>query len=176
MVRGLRRSVAAWAVCQASAMSATVVVCALLVVVGLFGIVVPVLPGTVLVALGIVIWATEDGSTGAWVTLAVAIACLVAGAVVKYVVPGRRLRRTVPTRTLVVGGLSAVVGFFVIPVVGALVGFPAGVYLAERARVGPESAWPSTVAALKAVGVGILIELVAAVIAAAVWVAGVALT
>jgi uncharacterized protein YqgC (DUF456 family) len=157
-------------------MSGTVVVCGLLVVVGLFGVVVPILPGTVLVALGIGIWAVEDGSAGAWVTLVVALGCLVVGAVVKYAVPGRRLKAAVPTRTLVVGGLGAVVGFFVIPVVGVLVGFPVGVYLAERVRVGAQGAWPSTVVALKAVGVSIVIELAAAVVATAVWVTGVALT
>ena len=157
-------------------MSGTVVVCGLLVVVGLFGIVVPVLPGTVLVALGIGVWAYDVGSAGAWVTFAIALAVLVAGAVVKYAVPGRRLKAAVPLRTLVVGGLCAVVGFFVIPVVGVLVGFPIGVYVAERVRVGAEGAWPSTKAALKAVGVSILIELAAAVVATAVWVSGVALT
>ncbi len=157
-------------------MSGTVLVCGLLVVVGLFGIVVPVLPGTVLVGLGFVIWATEVGSTGAWVTLALALLCLLVGAVVKYAVPGRRLKATVPTRTLLVGGVLAVVGFFVIPVVGVLVGFPVGVYLAERVRVGPDGARASTRAALKAVGAGILIELVAAVAATGVWIAGVALT
>ncbi len=157
-------------------MSGTVLLCGLLVVVGLFGIVVPVLPGTILVALGIVIWASEDGSAGAWVTFALAAALLVVGAVVKYAVPGRRLKAAVPTRTLVVGGLGAVVGFFVIPVVGVLVGFPVGIYLAERVRVGAEGAWPSTRAALKAVGASILIELAAAVLATGVWVAGVSLT
>jgi uncharacterized protein YqgC (DUF456 family) len=157
-------------------MSGTVVVCGLLVVVGLFGIVVPVLPGTVLVALGIGIWASENGSTAAWLTFAVAAACLVAGGIVKYVVPGRRLKATVPTRTLVVGGLGAVVGFFVIPVVGVLIGFPVGIYLAERVRVGADGAWPSTRSALTAVGVSILIELAAAVVATCVWVAGVALS
>jgi uncharacterized protein YqgC (DUF456 family) len=157
-------------------MSGTVVVCGLLVVVGLFGIVVPVLPGTLLVALGIGLWAYDIGSAGAWVTFAVALLLLVVGAVVKYAVPGRRLKATVPTRTLVVGGLCAVVGFFVIPVVGALVGFPIGIYLAERIRVGAAGAWPSTKAALRAVGVSILIELAAAVAATVVWVTGVALT
>jgi uncharacterized protein YqgC (DUF456 family) len=157
-------------------MSGTVVVCGLLVVVGLFGIVVPVLPGTLLVALGIGLWAYDIGSAGAWVTFAVALLLLVVGAVVKYAVPGRRLKATVPTRTLVVGGLCAVVGFFVIPVVGALVGFPIGIYLAERIRVGAAGAWPSTKAALRAVGVRILIELAAAVAATVVWVTGVALT
>src|SRR5215467_193540 len=101
-------------------MTGTVIVCGLLVVVGLFGIVVPILPGTVLVALGIFIWASEKGTAESWSTFAAAAACLVVGAVVKYVVPGRRLKATVPTRTLVVGGLGAVIGFFVIPVVGAL--------------------------------------------------------
>ena len=53
-------------------MSGTVLVCGLLVVVGLFGIVVPVLPGTLLVALGIGIWAGADGSAAAWVVFALA--------------------------------------------------------------------------------------------------------
>jgi uncharacterized protein YqgC (DUF456 family) len=155
-------------------MTGTVIVCGVLVVVGLFGIVVPVLPGTVLVALGIGVWASERGTAEAWTTFAVAAVCLVLGAVVKYVVPGRRLKAAVPTSTLVVGGVGAVVGFFVIPVVGALVGFPIGVYVAERARVGGAGAWPSTRAALRALAHSLLIELVAALAATAVWVTGVA--
>jgi uncharacterized protein YqgC (DUF456 family) len=151
-------------------------VCGLLVVAGLFGIVVPVLPGTVLVLLGILVWASVDGSAGAWTVFAVATACLVVGAVVKYAVPGRRLRAAVPTGTLVAGGAGAVAGFFVIPVVGALVGFAVGVYLAERARVGAAAAWPSTREALRAVGVSILIELAAALVATGVWIAGALLT
>jgi uncharacterized protein len=153
-------------------MSGTVVVCGLLIVVGLFGIVVPVLPGTILVALGIGIWAGEDGSGAAWVVFALAAGCLLAGAVVKYAVPGRRLKAAVPTSTLLAGGLGAVVGFFVIPVVGVLVGFPVGVYAAEWLRVGAAGAWPSTRAALQAVAVSILIELAAATVAAGVWVVG----
>jgi uncharacterized protein YqgC (DUF456 family) len=157
-------------------MTGTVIVCGLLVVIGLFGIVVPLIPGTVLVLLGILVWAAEEGSTSSWVVFGIATACLAVGTVVKYAVPGRRLKATVPTSTLVWGGVGAVVGFFVIPVVGALVGFPVGIYLAERVRVGAAGAWPSTRAALRAVGVSILIELLAALVATAVWVAGVVTT
>jgi uncharacterized protein YqgC (DUF456 family) len=154
-------------------MSGVVLLCGLLVVVGLVGIVVPVLPGTVLVALGILIWAVAEGSATGWIALGVAAALLVAGTVLKYAVPGRRLRAAVPTRTLLVGAACGVVGFFVIPVVGMLIGFPIGVYAAERVRVGAEAAWPSTRTALRAVGLSILIELVSALAATAVWVAAV---
>jgi uncharacterized protein YqgC (DUF456 family) len=157
-------------------MTGTVIVCGLLVVIGLFGIVVPVIPGTLLVLLGILIWASEESSTSSWVVFGVATACLAVGMVVKYAVPGRRLKATVPASTLVCGGVGAVVGFFVIPLVGALVGFPVGIYLAERARVGAAGAWPSTRTALRAVGLSILIELVAALVATAVWVTGLVAT
>jgi hypothetical protein len=70
----------------------------------------------------------------------------------------------------------AAVGFFVIPVIGLLVGFPVGVYLAERRRVGADAAWPSTRAALRAMGASILIELLAGLLATATWVTGVVLT
>ena len=154
-------------------MTGTVIVCGLLVVVGLFGIVVPVLPGTVLVLLGFLVWASEKGTAESWTVFALAAAVIVVGTVVKYAVPGRRLKAAVPTSTLVVGGLVAIVGFFVIPVVGMLVGFPIGVYAAERVRVGAAGAWPSTRAALRALAHSILIELVAALLATAVWIAGV---
>ena len=80
----------------------------------------------------------------------------------KYVVPGRRLKdNDIPSSTLLLGGLLGIVGFFVIPVIGLLIGFVLGVYLAELRRVGSDAAWPATKHALKAVGLSILIELVA---------------
>jgi hypothetical protein len=50
-----------------------------------------------------------------------------------------------------------------------------GIYLAERVRVGAGGAWPSTKAALHAIGFSILIELAAALAATAVWLGGLAL-
>jgi uncharacterized protein YqgC (DUF456 family) len=147
---------------------------AVLVLVGLFGILVPVLPGTVLVGAGILVWAIAEGTSEAWATFAVAALCLAVGLVVKYAVPGRRLKASVPTSTLLVGGVAAIIGFFVIPVVGALVAFPVGIYLAERVRVGHALAWPSTKAALVALAHSMLIELLAALAATAVWLTGLA--
>lgn len=165
------------AVWKGDAVSLTEVVVGLAILVGLVGIVVPVLPGSLLVLGAILVWATEVGGGRAWVVLAVATTFLVVGSVAKYTLPGRRLRTAgVPRSTLWWGAALGVVGFFVVPVVGMFAGFVAGVYVAERRRVGGDAAWPATVHALKAVGVSILIELAAALLATATWVVGVAAT
>ena len=157
-------------------MTLTDVAVGIAILVGLAGIVVPILPGTLLILVAIVVWAAEVGGSTAWSVAALAVTLLAVGQVVKYVLPGRRLKATVPNSTLLVGLVGSLVGFFVIPVVGALVGFPLGVYVAERLRLGAEGAWPSTKSALKAMGVSILIEFVAAVLATGAWLAGVGLT
>jgi uncharacterized protein YqgC (DUF456 family) len=157
--------------------SATEALVALVIAVGLVGIVVPVLPGTVLVAGALLVWSWSVGGTTAWVVFAVAAALLVVGGVVKYVVPGRRLQVAgIPASTQWLGVLLGVVGFFVVPVVGLVLGFVLGIYLAELRRVGSAQAWPSTVHSLRAVGLSILIELAAALAATVVWLAGVAAT
>ena len=51
-----------------------------------------------------------------------------------------------------------------------------GVYLMEWRRLGHGSAWPATVHALKAVGLGIVIELAFGILAAVTWMIGVVLT
>ncbi|HEY0888068.1 MAG TPA: DUF456 domain-containing protein [Nocardioides sp.] len=158
-------------------MSPTEILVALAIAVGLVGVLVPVLPGTLLIGAAVLVWAAATGGTTAWLVFSVAAVLLAAGAVVKLLVPGRRLKGAgVPTSTLLAGAALGVLGFFVVPVVGLLLGFVLGVFLAEWHRVGRSSAWPSTVHALKAVGLSIVIELAAGVLAAATWVAGVVLT
>jgi hypothetical protein len=153
------------------------VLAAVLVVVGLVGVVLPVLPGPLLVLAGIAVWAVPRGDTVGWVVLGVAAGLTLLGAVAKYLLPGRRLRAAgVPWWTLSVGAVLGIIGFFVIPVVGLLLGFVLGVFLAELGRLGSaERAWPSTKHALRAAGWSILIELGAALLATAVWIVGLVL-
>lgn len=151
----------------------TNVLVGLAIVIGLVGIVVPVLPGSLLVVGAICAWAVVTGTPTAWVVFGVATALVAAGQVVKFLVPGRRLQTAgVPSSTLWLGALLGVVGFFVVPVVGLVLGFVLGIYLAELRRLGQERAWPATVSALKAVGLSILIELAAALLATGAWVVG----
>lgn len=154
-------------------MALTDLLVGLAVLVGLVGIVVPVLPGSILVLGAVLAWAAVSGTTTGWLVFAVATTFLVVGGIVKYAVPGRGLKTAgVPNRTLLLGGLLGIVGFFVVPVVGLFLGFVLGIYLAELSRVGTGLAWPSTRAALKAVGLSMLIELAAGLLAAATWLVG----
>ena len=158
-------------------MSGLEVLVALAIAVGMVGILVPILPGSVLVLAAILVWAWELGGATAWVVFGVAAVVLVAGGIVKFLVPNRRLKEVgIPASTQWIGAALGVVGFFVVPVVGLFIGFVLGVYLAEHRRLGAQAAWPSTKHALKAVGLSILIELAAGVVATVVWVAGVLLT
>jgi uncharacterized protein len=160
-----------------AAVSPTEVLVALAILVGLVGVIVPILPGLVLVLAAILFWAIGEGSATGWSVFTVAAVLIVAGSVVKYAVPNRRLKTTgIPSSTTWFGVALGVVGFFVIPVIGLFIGFVLGVYVAEYRRVGRAAAWPSTKEALRAVGISILIELAAGVLAALVWVAGVVAT
>jgi uncharacterized protein len=150
----------------------------LIIVVGLAGVVVPFLPGLPLVWGGVLLWALARHDGAAWATLAVASVLLVAGTAAKYALPGRRLREAgVPVSSMLLGGVLGVVGFFVVPVIGAVLGFVLGVYLAERMRLGGGgAAWPSTRSTLAAVGWSMAIELLAGLLIAATWFAALIVT
>ena len=73
--------------------------------------------------------------------------------------------------------MLGIVGFFVVPVLGLVLGFVLGVYLAELAkRRDQRLAWASTVHAIKGVALSVGVELAGALLATVVWVAGVLLT
>ena len=158
-------------------MTPATVLAAVLIVAGLVGVVVPALPGLLLVWAGVGVWAIEKTRPAGWVVLAVATVLVLAGTVAKYLVPGRRMRESgVPWSTLALGAALGVVGFFVVPVLGLPIGFVAGVYLGELHRVGGPEAWPSTRRALAAVGVSILIEFGTGLLVAGTWLVGLAVT
>lgn len=151
---------------------------AVAIAVGLAGIFVPMLPGSLLVWAAIALWAYVESNTTAWVVFGVATALLGAGILVKYLWPARRMRAAdISGRTMLAGGVLGVLGFFVIPVAGLIVGFVLGVFLAELAqRRDRQRAWASTVHAVKGVALSVGVELGAALLAAATWVVGVVLT
>ncbi|GGK52194.1 DUF456 domain-containing protein [Nocardia camponoti] len=150
------------------------VIVGLVILVGIVGVIVPILPGVILIFGAIAVWAFMTGGAGAWTVLAIATGALAVSGVVKYTWPGRRMREAgVSNRSLLVGAVLGIAGFFVIPIVGLFIGFVLGVYLAELYRLKThELAWPATVHALKGVGLSMLVELFGALIASGVWLTG----
>lgn len=155
-----------------------IVLVALAIAVGLAGIVIPILPGGLLVVGAITVWAIVQGGTVAWVTLGVAWVMFLTAAVIKYLWPVRRMRAAeVSTWSLVAGGVLGVIGFFVVPVLGLLLGFILGVYLAELSkRRDQRRAWASTVHAVKGVALSVGVEMTGALLATVAWVVGVLLS
>ena len=152
---------------------------ALVMLVGIVGVVVPVLPGLVLVWAAGLVWVWLDGGGPGRIVVGVLLTLLlVVGTVVKYALPARSASGAgAPRTTLLLGVAGAVVGLFVIPVVGVVVGGVGAVFVAELIRLqDAQTAWRSTWAVLRAVGIGILVELTAAVLMLGTWTVGVLLT
>ena len=151
---------------------------ALAIAVGLVGIVVPLLPGMLLVYAAILVWAAVEHTVASWITLAIVTVVVGATTAIKYLWPVRRMRAAdVPTLSLVVGGVLGVIGFFVIPVLGLVIGFVGGVLLAEISRLHDfRRAWTSTVHAIKGVALSMGVELAGALAAAVIWLLAVLVT
>jgi uncharacterized protein YqgC (DUF456 family) len=149
------------------------VIAGVVIALGVLGVVIPMIPGLLLSWLGVLLWALlGSGSTALrWGTLAVATVVALIGAVIKYLLPGKRLKSLgIPNSALLAGAALGLIGFFVIPVVGLILGFVLGVYLVEHVRLGPQQAWPSTKQALGAAGMAMLIEFTTSLGIAVIWV------
>lgn len=153
-------------------------IAAFIIVVGILGIAVPVLPGLLICVVGVLVWAGSVGTTGSWVVFAVCVALAIAGWVIQFLVPGKRLKSDgVGTGTLLIALVVGIVGFFVIPVVGAPIGFVVGILAVEFLRSRDlRLAWARTWSALKAVLMSWGIELTAGIMILITWIVGVVAT
>lgn len=152
------------------------VVIGLAMVIGLIGTILPVLPGLLLIMGALIAWALVEGTTVAWIVTVVGALLAGAGTVYKYLVPKRRLEASgIPPKTVILATVVAVVGFFVLPVIGAPIGFIATVYLFEKARLAPDRAWPATKQALGAIVTSTGIELGIGAVIAMLWLGAVIL-
>ena len=112
----------------------------LLALAGLAGAVLPVLPGTVLSLLGLVLFALgNDGQVISWSMLATMGALAGVLMILDYIVPAAGAKRFGATRAGIWGSIIGMIaGFFVLPgwgiILGALVGAVAGELLAGQSR------------------------------------------
>lgn len=143
------------------------VLAVLLMITGLIGTVYPVLPGSLLNLVTAVAWAWIVGTGVSWTFGLIAAGLSVAGMSASAVLTGRRLQKERVTRGPILSGVvGAIIGFFVIPVAGLFIGFAVGLFGGEWARrKDARAALRSSVNALTAMGVGMLVELTCAMLA-----------
>lgn len=143
----------------------------LAVAAGVLFTVMPILPGSVIALIGLLVWAIAENNSTGWTVFAVCALLLGAGASMQYVLAGRSLKKNrIPGTSVVVGAAVGLVLMFFIPVVGLPLGFVAGLFAMELARQKDFSkATSSSVEALKATGLGILAEFGLASLAATIF-------
>ncbi len=146
------------------------VVVGLLMAIGVLGTLVPILPGLALVWVAAILYGAVEGFGAiGWTAFAIITALVGLGLWL-----GIRL----PQRSAADAGLSwggqlvavglAVVGFFVVPVVGAAVGFVVGVFLSVSIRT-RSAAWAATGRTIGAMVRAALAQFLAAGAATATW-------
>jgi len=145
-------------------MSPVEILILVLMLIGVVGIVIPVLPGLVIVLAGSLAWALKEQTTLAWVVFGLSALVYLLGVALQWAIPGQRMKRAgVRTSTLVIGVFCALVLGVLIPVVGLFIGFPLGIFLISLVRTRDRrEAVRATKHALRAVGLNILIELATA--------------
>ncbi|AZQ38330.1 DUF456 domain-containing protein [Streptomyces cyaneochromogenes] len=147
----------------------------LVLLLGLCGVLVPGVPGSWLVWAAVMWWALQDPQPVAWWVLVGATVALFLSQVARWALPPRRLRESGATpRMAVYAGVGSFLGFCLIPVLGSIPGFMAGIYVEERRRLGRHGeARAALRTAMRSGGSSVLAELFTCQLIAAAWVGAV---
>jgi uncharacterized protein YqgC (DUF456 family) len=151
------------------------VVAGILLAVAAFGTIVPILPGSPVAIVTLIAWGWVLGSAASWTAALVGVLFAALGFSAGALLTSRKMRqKRIPTRSIVAGVLCGIVGMFVIPVAGLFLGFALGLFFAEWVRHADlQTAFGSSVEALKAAGLGMLAEFSMVALASSVWMIGV---
>lgn len=150
------------------------VIAGLLLVVSALGTIFPVLPGSLLTIGTLLAWGWLLGSAASWWAAGLGMAIAVLGWSASAVLTGRKLKEhQVPKGSMLFAVIGAIAGAFIIPVVGLFVGFAVGLFIGESVRRREVAgAFSSSWAALKAMGLGIVVEFGCVLLASSIWVIG----
>ncbi|MGW3298136.1 DUF456 domain-containing protein [Streptomyces rubiginosohelvolus] len=143
----------------------------LVMLLGLVGVLLPGVPGQAIVWAAVLWWALTDMTPAAWGVLIGATGLMLLNQALKPLLPPRRPGESgAPRRTLMIGGVAGIVGFFVVPVVGGVLGYVGAIFGAERLRLGGRgAAWTSVRSVMRATGYAVLVKLFCCLLVAGAW-------
>ncbi len=147
---------------------------AIAIAVAMVGAVIPAFPGLIVAWAAMLIFGLIVGFDSTGIVIMSVVSLLVVGSYILTLrIPQRQVEKRGASRlSTVLGGVGAIVGFFVIPVVGFIVGGVVGVFGAEFYRTRERAqAWDSTkgvligfgLSALTQLGIGVIIAFLFAV-------------
>ncbi len=145
----------------------------LVMLVGLAGTIVPVLPGPTLILLAAAGYGllTGFGENSGQLLATMALLAVASGATRLWLAKSGASRGGASRQSMLLGLALAVMGFFVLPVIGALIGGVLGIYLAEYSRTQDRAkAWQATRGVLLGFGASYLLEVVAALVMVGMWI------
>jgi uncharacterized protein YqgC (DUF456 family) len=151
------------------------IVAGIFLAIAVVGTVTPVLPGSPVALVTLIAWGWVLGSAASWTAAGIGALLSLVGFSASALLTGRKLKKQhIPRGSILVAVLASIVGMFVIPVVGLFVGFAGGLFVSEYVRRGEsQSALRSSGEALKAMGLGMLVEFGMVALASSVWMIGV---
>lgn len=148
------------------------VVVAVLMAVGIAGVVLPGVPGLGLMWVGALGFGLVGGfALGGWSAFAIITVLTLVGTGLGLWLPKRATESAgVPRQTIWWGVAGAIIGFFVIPVLGVIIGGTAGVFLAElNRRRDAAKAWEAAWRTLTGFGLGAVAQVIVGVVIAGTW-------
>lgn len=152
--------------------TAATVLIGLVMVGGLAGTVIPLLPGLLLIWAAALLYGLLVGFGGAGLTVMIVLTAIVGVSAIKSIVVPQRMAdgHGVSRWSQLAALAGAIVGLVLIPVVGIVVGALVGLVLAEYAnhRNGPDT-WRATVAVAKGFGLSALIDVGLGMVMIGVW-------
>ena len=142
------------------------------VAVGIVGTLMPVLPGTAIVWVSTIAYAFAVGWTiPAIIAVSLSTVMFLMSTYLSVKIPADVTRGRDGRSALLAGFVGGVVGFFVIPLFGAPLGWMAGVFLVKYANTNAvKEATESTWAVAKAFGKAALIQMVVAMMMGFIWI------
>ncbi|NNC79715.1 MAG: DUF456 domain-containing protein [Acidimicrobiales bacterium] len=152
--------------------TAWTLVVGLALVIGLFGVLIPILPGLGLMMVVALLYGFAVGWSTTGIVVMVIIAMLfIASVIVGLLLPKRAAAEAgATTWSIVVAAVGGIIGFFVIPVIGVVVGALVGLLLSEYHHSGDwATARASTVATAKGFGVSVLVQFTIGCVLLMVW-------
>lgn len=145
----------------------------LLILAGLAGTIVPVLPGPTIILLAAAGYGLLTGfrESGVKMLATMAVLALAAGAARLWLAKSGASRGGASRQSILLGLTLAVMGSFLLPVIGTLIGGVLGIFLTEYSRTQDRTkAWQATRGILLGFGAGYLLEVAAALLMVGIWI------